>query len=131
MIKLTLTDVINMVPVLKEIANKNFPGSTTFKIARLMRELDKESVLFEEQRMIIVKEYGEKDKNNKLILQPDGTVRVPQEKIDECNNKLTALLNTEIEINAEELPENAFDNVEITPAQALFLEPAIKKGPLN
>lgn len=131
MIKLTLTDVINVISVLKEVSNKNFPGSTTFKIARLMRELSKESLLFEEQRMKIVKEYGEKDEKGELILQPDGTVKVPPEKIDECNDKLTALFNTEIRINAEKLQEESFNDVEITPAQALLLEPIIKKDPLN
>ena len=53
MITLTLNDIFNAVPALREISSKEFPGSTTFKIARLIRELDKEIQLFEEERNYI------------------------------------------------------------------------------
>ena len=48
MITMTVNDLLNVIPVLRELLNKPFKGATAFKLARLMRELDKETTLFEE-----------------------------------------------------------------------------------
>lgn len=125
MITMTLNDAFNAAPVLREISTKEFPGSTTFKIARLIRELDKELQLFDEERAKIAKKYGEKDENGFLILQENNSIKVSPEKIQECNLELAALFNNEIEINAEKLSVKIFDDIEMTPTQAINLEAII------
>lgn len=122
MITLTLNDIFNAVPALREISTKEFPGSTTFKIARLIRELDKEIQLFEEERMKIANKYGEKDENGNLISQENGTIKIPDDKVQECNEEFQALFNTQVEINANKLPIEIFDSIEMTPTQAMNLE---------
>jgi hypothetical protein len=119
---MTLNDIFNAVPALREISAKEFPGSTTFKIARLIRELDKEIQLFEEERMKIANKYGEKDEDGNLIPQENGTIKIPEDKIQECNEELQALFETQIEINANKLPIEVFDSIEMTPTQAMNLE---------
>lgn len=122
MITLTLNDIFNAVPALREISTKEFPGSTTFKIARLIRELDKEIQLFEEERMKIANKYGEKDENGNLIPQENGAIKIPDDKVQECNEEFQALFNTQVEINANKLPIEIFDSIEMTPTQAMNLE---------
>lgn len=122
MITLTLNDIFNAVPALREISTKEFPGSTTFKIARLIRELDKEIQLFEEERMKIANKYGEKDENGNLIPQENGTIKIPDDKVQECSEEFQALFNTQVEINANKLPIEIFDSIEMTPTQAMNLE---------
>ena len=122
MITLTLNDIFNAVPALREISSKEFPGSTTFKIARLIRELDKEIQLFEEERMKIANKYGEKDENGNLIPLENGTIKISDDKVQECNEEFQALFNTQIEINANKLPIEIFDSIEMTPTQAMNLE---------
>lgn len=122
MITLTLNDIFNAVPALREISTKEFPGSTTFKIARLIRELDKEIQLFEEERMKIANKYGEKDEEGNLIPQENGTIKIPDDKVQECNEEFQALFNTQVEINANKLPIKIFDSIEMTPTQAMNLE---------
>ena len=125
MITLTLNDIFNAVPALREISTKEFPGSTTFKIARLIRELDKEIQLFEEERFNIANKYGEKDENGFLISQENGTVKISEDKIQDCNKELQALFETQVEINANKLPIEIFDGIEMTPVQAMNLEPVV------
>lgn len=125
MIKLTVNEVLNIVPALQELAGKNFPGATTFKIARLIRETDKEVKTFEEERMKIVNKYGEKKENGEVNVKDDGTVKIMEDKIEKCNQELVELLNTEVEINAGKLKEEIFDTVELTPSLALSIEPII------
>ena len=122
MITLTLNDIFNAVPALREISTKEFPGSVTFKIARLIRELDKEIQLFEEERNKIANKYGEKDENGNLVIQEGGNIKILDNKIQDCNEELQALFNTQVEINANKLPIEIFDSIEMTPTQAMNLE---------
>ena len=122
MITMTLNDIFNAVPALREISTKEFPGSTTFKIARLIRELDKEIQLFEEERSKIANKYGEKDENGNLVIQEGGNIKILDNKIQDCNEELQALFNTQVEINANKLPVDIFDSIEMTPTQAMNLE---------
>lgn len=122
MITMTLNDIFNAVPALREISTKEFPGSVTFKIARLIRELDKEIQLFEEERSKIANKYGEKDENGNLVIQEGGNIKILDNKIQDCNEELQALFNTQVEINANKLPIDIFDSIEMTPTQAMNLE---------
>ena len=103
MITMKITDILNVVPTLQEMANKSFPGATSFKIARLMRELDKEIQLFDKQRTEIAQEFGEKDASGQLVFTEEGNVKIIEGRIKECNEKLESIFNTEIEINADKL----------------------------
>ena len=125
MIKMTITEIFNVVPILQEMANKSFPGATSFKIARLMRELDKEIQLFDKQRNEIAQEFGEKDASGQLVLTEEGNVKIIESKIKECNEKLASIFNTVIEINADKISYSTFEGVNIAPAEALALEPII------
>ena len=122
MITMTLNDIFNAVPTLREISTKEFPGSVTFKIARLIRELDKEIQLFDEERNKIANKYGEKDENGNLVIQEGGSIKILDNKIQDCNEELQALFSTQIEINANKLPIDIFDSIEMTPTQAMNLE---------
>lgn len=122
MITMTLNDIFNAVPALREISAKEFPGSVTFKIARLIRELDKEIQLFDEERSKIANKYGEKDENGNLVIQEGGNIKILDNKIQDCNEELQALFNTQVEINANKLPIDIFDSIEMTPTQAMNLE---------
>ena len=125
MIKMTITEIFNVIPILQEMANKSFPGATSFKIARLMRELDKEIQLFDKQRSEIAQEFGEKDASGQLVLTEEGNVKIIESKIKECNEKLTSIFNTVIDINADKISYSIFEGINIAPAEALALEPII------
>ena len=116
-----ITDILNVVPTLQEMANKRFPGATSFKIARLMRELDKEIQLFDKQRAEIAQEFGEKDASGQLVFTEEGNVKI----IEECNAKLESIFSTEIEINADKLSYSSIESADFTPSQALALEPIV------
>ena len=120
-----ITDILNVVPVLQEMSDKSFPGATSFKIARLMRELDKEIQLFDKQRSEIAQEFGEKDASGQLVFTEEGNVKIIESKIEECNAKLESIFNTEIEINADKLSYSASESADFTPSQALALEPIV------
>lgn len=126
MIKITMNDLLNVIPVLRELSTKTFKGSTTFKIARLIRELDKESALFEEARAKLGEKYGKRREDGELDITDEGIIRLQEDKIEECNAELTALLLTEIEINADKIAYECFEDIEISPMQAMALEALVE-----
>ena len=126
MITMTVNDLLNVIPVLRELSNKPFKGATTFKIARLMREIDKESTLFEESRQKLAEKFGARDEYDQLVILEDGSIKLQEDRIAECNEEMMNLLATEIEINADKIPASAFDDIEITPTQIMIVDVLIE-----
>ena len=112
MITMTMSQILNAAPVLTKLTNQNFSGAATFKIARLLRSLDKEINTFEETRVKMIQTYGEKDENGMLI-EKDGNIHVMADKIEIFNKEMEALLKSEIEINGEKLSIEYFDNINL------------------
>lgn len=125
MIKITMNELLNVIPVLRELSNKPFKGATTFKIARLMRELDKETTLFDESRRKLAEKYGIRKEDGSFDVMEDGTIKLQEDKIQECNEEMMNLLTTEIEINADKIPVEAFNDIEISPSQAIIIDALI------
>ena len=121
MIKLTMGEILNAAPVLTKLTNQNFSGAATFKIARLLRALDKEITTFEETRTKMIQTYGEKDENGEL-LKKEGQIHVMADKIETFNQEMNSLLKSEVEINSEKLSIEYFDNIEMTPLEANLIE---------
>lgn len=125
MIKMTLEDVMAIAPALQDISNKSFSGATTFKIARLIRELNKEIETFDTERMKLIEKYGERDETGKFVQQENNSVKIKDEYIQICNQEIIGLFKTEIEVNAERIPIEVFDGIEMTPSQAMNFEPIV------
>lgn len=125
MIKLTMSEILNAAPVLTKLTNQTFSGSATFKIARLLKALDKEITIFEETRTKMVQAYGEKDEKGVLI-EKDGQIHVVPDKIETFNNEINALLKSEVEINGEKLSIDYFENIELTPVEASLIEVVVE-----
>jgi hypothetical protein len=125
MINITVNDLLNTVPVLRELVNKPFKGSVAFKLARLIREFDRENSLFEEARTNLALKYCERDENGEPIILENGAIKLQEDKIDECNEEISNLLSAQLEIVAEKIPAFAFDDIEMTPSQILAIETII------
>ena len=122
MITMTINDLLNVIPVLRELLNKPFKGATAFKLARLMRELDKETTLFEESRQKLAEKYGERDENGNFVFSENGNIQLQADKLEECNAEMLGLLNTAIEVNADKISMEAFDDIDLAPAQVMAID---------
>ena len=123
MIKIRLKDVVDAIPMLRELSTVPFPIATAFKISRIMRELDGEIKTFDMARARIVDKYGVKDVNNNFELDATGSIKIARDKIEECNQEIANLLNCEIEINTEKitLDELASADIKYTVEQIISL----------
>lgn len=108
------SQLIQIVNYFKEMENNsklNF--SKRRKLIHLNEELDKEFGLFKQEMNKIMDEFCEKDEEGNFITMDNGSNKIIPEKINECNDVLLELYNTEFEINYEPmiLDEELFDNL--------------------
>lgn len=122
MITLTINEIINSVPVLEKISQFSTNGIVAFKIARLIRELNKEIELFEKQRVEMIEKYCERDESGQMVMIDDSQVKIKEDNISKYNNELREILNTQVEINANKIPLNSLEEIKISPQDALLID---------
>lgn len=126
MIEANVGQIVNVIPILNKLAEGKFLGRKAFVIARLVREINKESETFELTRIELIKKYAEKDEKGELIITDDGNVHISTENLANCNEELLKLQNTEIEINAEKIPVDWLEETTLTLTEASILEPFVQ-----
>lgn len=122
MIKVVLNDIVMATDTLNKIMQQSFKGSLAFKIARLARELGKEMQTFNTEKQKLIEKYAKRNNDGEFLVDDKGNIIFPNDKIDEINEEFKALLETELEINADKLPIEAIDSFEITPQEILNIE---------
>lgn len=126
MISITVNEMINIYGTLNELMSKNFSGKNAFNIARLARELNKELETFDQARKQVVDKYTLRDPDGNPVMDEQGNIKVIPDKVEECNQDFSTLLNSQLELNAPKLDESILTEIgDITPAQAMALEPII------
>ena len=122
MINVSVNDLVNVAPIFQQLATKPLAGAVAFRVARLIREINKETVVFEESYQRIIEKYGMRDENGNFDISENGTIKVLPEKITECNGEVESLMTMMIEINASPISIHYLEDIEITPSQAMALE---------
>lgn len=127
MIELTVQEMLNSFNTLQDLLDKKLPSKTAFTVARIIREIEKESNTFQTARNHLIKLYGEVDKNGNLITDAEGNIQVKNEDIPAFNKEITDLLNTTITLNIDKINITDLNNLDFTPRQFLFLHPFIQE----
>ena len=119
MIELTVQEMIDSIPTLRELSNKQLKSKVAYRVARLLREVQAESETFETARVNLIKLYGAKDENGNLKTDENGNTYIEQDKIAEFNSELTDLLTNKITINGDKLNIDDLGDETFTPQQML------------
>lgn len=127
MIELKLNDLLNSAATLKILSTKSLKGKTAYKIARILREAEKELILFNETRLEIIKKYGKKKENDELITDENGDCIIKDEYINVFNEEIDELLNNKIEINVDKIKIDELDELNFTPSEIINLEAFIEE----
>lgn len=126
MIELTVQEMIDSIPTLRELSNKQLKSKVAFRVARLLREVQAESETFETARVNLVKLYAAKDENGEIKTDENGNTYIEQDKIEEFNKELRDLLDNTITINGDKISLDDLGDETFTPQQMLsfsaFLE---------
>lgn len=109
MFKVTLETIVNSIPAMRKIATQTMSGRTAIQVARLIREIEKESVSFEEMRASLLTKYGTCE---------GGQITIPNDQLINYNTEIKAALDEIVEVNAEPLTTDLLESIELTPLEA-------------
>lgn len=119
MIELTVQEMIDSIPTLRELSTKQLKSKVAYRVARLLREVQAESETFETARVNLIKLYGAKDENGELKADENGNTYIDKDYVADFNSELTDLLNNKITINGDKLSLDDLGDETFTPQQML------------
>jgi len=126
MIELTVQEMIDSIPTLRDLSTKPLKSKVAFRVARLLKAVQAESETFETARINLVKMYAAKDENGEIKTDENGNTFIEPNEIATFNSELTDLLNNRITINGDKLSLDDLGDEIFTPQQMLsfsaFLE---------
>ena len=122
MYKVTAKDIMDSVEVLKKLMEKDLKAKTSYKISRLVREVEKELNEINKTYQGIVIKYGEPSEENS-----DQYV-VKENNIEEYNKEINEFLMSEVELNVNKIPIEELENENFTPTEIIKLEPFMEIG---
>lgn len=113
--KLKFYEIKRFVDIYEKIKNTTLPIKVGYKLAKLAVQCQKEMDIYQSQLNKIIQEYGARDENGQLIQTENGDgIKIKEDKIQECQEKLNELSTLEIEINESPISIEALENVELS-----------------
>ena len=113
--KLRFFEIKNFIGTYEKIKNTTLPIKVGYKLAKLAALCQKEMDIYQSQLNKIIQEYGARDENGQLIQTENGDgIKIKDDKIQECQEKLNELSTLEIEINESPISIEALENLELS-----------------
>jgi len=122
--KVKIYQIKNFNDIYEKIKNTTLPIKVGYSLAKLAACAQKEMDIYQSQLNKIIQEYGARDENDQLMQTEDGTgVKIQEDKIQECQEKLNELLTLEVEIDIKPISLNALENIELSLNEITSLSP--------
>lgn len=122
--KITNNQMVNSIPNLKTLSQKQLPIQVSYKIAKNIRNIEQDLVIYERERQKLVDRYAEKDTEGKPKVNDNGNY-VIKDKLN-WNKDILELLNFETDVEIEKIDIKELDGVEISPGELMTIDYMIK-----
>ena len=112
--KFSFGELLDLNSKLPNLFEQKLKFATIYKIEFLLKQIKDPLSFLESKRREIIKEYAENDESGKMILDKESLQPVFKEENREvCIQKLTELINTEIDIDIKTFNIEEFDDIKI------------------
>lgn len=113
---MTYNQIIKAYPALQELGKTRLPFAESRKIYTLTKAVKSECDFYASEEWKLVGQYAKCDANGQPILQSNGGLSFAcgQNAVDYIN-AVAALKEMECEVKPIEIPESAFESIQITP----------------
>lgn len=126
MITVKIMDLVNGTSALQKLAEAQLKAKLAWQVARILKAAEVEIQSFNETRMKLINEYGEKNESGELITDDNGNCKIIPDRLIDFNKELNDLISNEVEINAHKIKMDDLENVNFTPSEITLLEPFIE-----
>lgn len=109
-----LKQLVEAESALHKLMNTPLPAAVAFRLKRVVRVVQPELQAYEEQRLKLVHEFGEKGEDGRTIVTPAN--------MPAFTEQIEALFNVDIEVNFKPLPIADLGDTAVTAADLLALD---------
>lgn len=114
---MTLNDIQNLIPSLKNLLDQKISFALSYKLTKLMKQVDDIDTYYRTQLNDLLQTYAEKDEEGNFKWNESGSeIKLKSDTAEEFHKKFAELRQVEVE---EELPTfkaEEFEGVSITPS---------------
>ena len=97
--KITINDVIALKEIYPNFEGRFLPIKASYKMAKVFKEINENYNFYTEKLNEIISEYAQRDEDGNVVQTDGGTgIKIQQDKIEECNQKLNELSELEVDI---------------------------------
>lgn len=113
--KVKIFQIKQFMDIYEKIKDTTLPIKVGYKLAKIAAECQKEMDIYQSQLNKIIQEYGARDENGQLVATENGDgIKIKEDKIQECQDKLNELSTLEVEINETPISIESLDNLELS-----------------
>lgn len=111
--------------IIEKIKSKSFSIETQYKFLKLSKIIDSEIEIFEEQRRMLIENFGERDEAGNFIVE-NGGVKIKVDSQEECEKKVKELNEMQVQFPDTYFSLSELEPLELTLEDLLFLDQFIK-----
>ena len=112
--------------LLDKIKKLHFSVQTQYKFLKISKVVLSELDIFEQQRQSLIESYAEFDENNKLIVSENGGIKIKEECLQECIDKINEINAIQITFPDIYFSLDELEPLDLTLGELEILEPFIK-----
>jgi hypothetical protein len=117
MITFSLGELKSIEESLRKLVAVQLPIVLSYKLSKVIKKINDALTSLEEHRLTLVQRYGDS--------QPDGSIKVPPDKVEEFMTEYNQLLGVEVEIDFSPIETavlGSSSNINFTPIDMVALE---------
>lgn len=112
--------------LIDKLKEKTFDINTQYKFIKLSKVIKEESQYAVEQELLLFNVYGERDEKGQFIVNEQGGVKIKQDCLAECLEKLTQLSKRTVQLPDLYFSIDELQELGLTLGELEILEPFIK-----
>lgn len=111
--------------IIEKIKSKTFSIETQYKFLKLSKIIDSEIEIFEEQRKMLIENFGERDEAGNFVVE-DGGIKIKVDSQEECEKKVRELNEMQVQFPDMYFSLPELEPLDLTLEDLLFLDQFIK-----
>ena len=115
--KLSNRELLNSLSGLRSLSQKELPIKLSYAIAKNLKAIEKELVIYEKERHKLVKKYAKLDKEGNPQIDEYKNYIIKEENALDWQNDIKELLDIIVDLNIHKVNLNALEGVKISPSK--------------
>ena len=112
--------------LIETIKSKTFAIETQYKFLKLYKAVKEEWDIVDEQNIFLLQNYAELNEQGMPIVLQDGGIKIKQDCIKECSDKINEINNRQIQLPDIYFSLDELEPLGLTLGELELLEPFIK-----